>query len=100
MNTVMDIIGFEQRVRERAYFLWENEGRGHGRDVEHWLICEEATRAELTAPAREEAAHVEAAAEPALIEAPIPPKAKSAPAPIKAAAKPKAAPRKKKIAAK
>jgi hypothetical protein len=26
----------EQRVRERAYLLWEAEGRPHGRDVEYW----------------------------------------------------------------
>ncbi|MBN8908517.1 MAG: DUF2934 domain-containing protein [Rhodospirillales bacterium] len=26
----------EQRVRERAYHLWESEGRPHGRDLEFW----------------------------------------------------------------
>ena len=26
----------EQRVRERAYHLWEVEGKPHGRDVEYW----------------------------------------------------------------
>ncbi len=26
----------EQRVRERAYHLWEADGRPHGRDVEFW----------------------------------------------------------------
>lgn len=26
----------EQRIRERAYHLWEQEGRPHGRDVEYW----------------------------------------------------------------
>lgn len=26
----------EQRVRERAYHLWEQEGRPHGRDQEFW----------------------------------------------------------------
>ncbi len=26
----------EHRVRERAYLLWESEGRPHGRDVEYW----------------------------------------------------------------
>jgi hypothetical protein len=26
----------EQRVRERAYLLWESEGKPHGRDVEYW----------------------------------------------------------------
>ena len=27
---------FEQRVRERAYFMWEAEGRPEGRDREYW----------------------------------------------------------------
>jgi hypothetical protein len=26
----------EHRVRERAYHLWEADGRPHGRDVEYW----------------------------------------------------------------
>jgi DUF2934 family protein len=26
----------EQRVRERAYHLWETEGKPHGRDVDYW----------------------------------------------------------------
>lgn len=26
----------EARIRERAYRLWEEEGRPHGRDVEFW----------------------------------------------------------------
>jgi hypothetical protein len=26
----------EQRVRERAYHLWEADGKPHGRDVEYW----------------------------------------------------------------
>ena len=26
----------EQRVRERAYAMWENDGKPHGRDVEYW----------------------------------------------------------------
>lgn len=27
----------ERRIRERAYSIWEEEGRPEGRDVEHWL---------------------------------------------------------------
>jgi hypothetical protein len=31
----------EQRIRERAYLLWEADGRPHGRDVEYWeRACE------------------------------------------------------------
>jgi hypothetical protein len=26
----------ERRIRERAYHLWQSEGRPHGRDVEYW----------------------------------------------------------------
>ena len=26
----------EQRIRERAYHLWEQDGRPHGRDEEYW----------------------------------------------------------------
>jgi hypothetical protein len=26
----------ENRVRERAYLLWESDGKPHGRDVEYW----------------------------------------------------------------
>lgn len=26
----------EQRIRERAYRIWEEEGRPQGRDLEHW----------------------------------------------------------------
>jgi len=31
----------EQRVRERAYHLWEVEGKPHGRDVEFWQRARE-----------------------------------------------------------
>ena len=47
MDHAMDIASFEQRVRDRAYALWENEGRPSGRDAEHWRLSEEATLAEM-----------------------------------------------------
>jgi len=31
--------GFEQRVRERAYFLWLEEGRAKGWAAEHWHLA-------------------------------------------------------------
>lgn len=31
---------FEQRVRERAYYIWEGEGRVFGRAADHWLRAE------------------------------------------------------------
>lgn len=30
-------MNLEQRIRERAYEIWDAEGRGEGQDVEHWL---------------------------------------------------------------
>jgi hypothetical protein len=36
----------EQRIRERAYHLWEADGRPHGRDTEYWERAEELTRME------------------------------------------------------
>jgi hypothetical protein len=36
----------EQRIRVRAYLLWEADGGPHGRDVEHWQRACELTSAE------------------------------------------------------
>ena len=33
----------EQQVRERAYYIWEAEGRPHGRAEIHWTMAEIAT---------------------------------------------------------
>ena len=38
--------GTTDRIRLRAYELWEIEGRVHGRDVTHWLQAEQ----ELVSP--------------------------------------------------
>jgi hypothetical protein len=57
MSEASDTHGFEQRVRDRAYALWESEGRPSGRDAEHWRMSEEATRAEIAvAPPAKKAA--------------------------------------------
>ena len=29
----------EQRIRERAYKIWEDEGRPEGREAEHWDLA-------------------------------------------------------------
>ena len=42
----------DERVKKRAYELWEREGRPHGKDKEHWSQAEE----ELTSPAENLAA--------------------------------------------
>ncbi|WP_232632052.1 DUF2934 domain-containing protein, partial [Methylobacterium sp. Leaf118] len=41
----------EHQVRERAYSIWEDEGRGFGRAEAHWLQAEaELGRAASAAP--------------------------------------------------
>jgi hypothetical protein len=30
----------EQAIRERAYAIWEQEGRPDGQDLDHWLRAE------------------------------------------------------------
>jgi hypothetical protein len=44
-----------QRVRERAYAIWEAEGRPHGNDLAHWFQAE----AELRATAERKRVHEE-----------------------------------------
>jgi hypothetical protein len=39
----------EQRIRERAYHLWEAEGKPHGRDVEYWERARELVGMEESA---------------------------------------------------
>jgi hypothetical protein len=38
--------GRDARIRERAYHLWEADGRPHGRDAEYWERAEELTAIE------------------------------------------------------
>jgi hypothetical protein len=33
--------GEDERVRRRAYDIWEREGRPHGREEEHWRLARE-----------------------------------------------------------
>jgi hypothetical protein len=41
----------EQRIRQRAHQIWEEEGRPEGRDQEHWCRAEqETTLHQSTAP--------------------------------------------------
>ena len=41
MNTAI-----EERIRTRAYELWEAEGRPEGREVDHWLQAAQGLAAE------------------------------------------------------
>lgn len=43
--------GREQRVRERAYHLWEADGKPHGRDTEFWERARELIGMEESAGA-------------------------------------------------
>ena len=42
--------GIDQRVRERAYFLWHKEGRPEGRDREFWERADLLEKAEAAPP--------------------------------------------------
>lgn len=42
----------EERIRARAYQLWEAEGGPHGRDEEHWRRAEDEIDAEGNASQR------------------------------------------------
>lgn len=36
-----DPVDVEDRIRRRAYALWEQEGRPDGRDADHWALARE-----------------------------------------------------------
>ncbi len=99
MNETMNMAGFEQSVREGAYFQWENEGRPMGRHVEHWLTSESAIRAEWSEAATQDAAAPAEAAGVAEIVVPAVAVAADIIAPQAPAAKPKKASPKAKAAA-
>ncbi|MDR3472447.1 MAG: DUF2934 domain-containing protein [Devosia sp.] len=63
----------EQAIREQAYYLWEQDGRPHGRDLEYWARAA-AELAVLTKRTRvspgkaaKAASPVQAPAEPAAV---------------------------------
>ncbi len=43
----------EERIRERAYEIWERAGRPEGKTVEHWLQAESEIAAEEQGQAQE-----------------------------------------------
>ncbi len=43
----------EDRVRERAYDLWERDGRQHGRSDEYWRQARSEVEAEDSEPGEE-----------------------------------------------
>jgi Protein of unknown function (DUF2934) len=38
----------DDAIRERAYYIWEREGRPHGRDYEHWVRAQVELIAEIS----------------------------------------------------
>ncbi len=40
----------ETSIRERAYALWERDGRRHGRDAHYWALAEQELRGTSEAP--------------------------------------------------
>ncbi|MCW2246848.1 hypothetical protein M2352_002439 [Azospirillum fermentarium] len=36
-----DPVDVEERIRRRAYAIWEREGRPDGRDADHWALARE-----------------------------------------------------------
>ncbi len=68
----------EKAIRERAYHIWEREGRPHGRDFEHWVQAQVELDAEATKQGAPEAATSRSAAPQAAAQ-----KA-SRPAPVRA----------------
>ena len=50
-NPLSDTPEREARIRERAYHLWEEDGRPEGRDTEFWERAEFLTRMEESAGA-------------------------------------------------
>lgn len=59
----------ETRIRERAYALWERDGRLDGRDAHYWTLAEQELRGASAAP-ESDAARVSVAEAPAP-EAPV-----------------------------
>ncbi|MCJ2082200.1 DUF2934 domain-containing protein [Methylobacterium sp. J-090] len=56
---------FEQQVRERAYFIWEGEGRVFGHATEHWLRAERELAADAPVQVRPVVAEISLAPSPA-----------------------------------
>ena len=40
----------EERIKQRAYELWQSEGHGHGRHEDHWHRAEREIAAEAAGP--------------------------------------------------
>lgn len=71
MNTAI-----EERIRTRAYELWESEGRPDGREIDHWLQAVHEVAADRGADGKTAAARAPRKAAASAATGPAP-KAKS-----------------------
>jgi hypothetical protein len=60
----MDIAQQDLWIRERAYWLWEQEGRPEGRELDHWYRASREIAGRAAFTARPEAASVSQKAKP------------------------------------
>lgn len=65
----------EERIRRRAYEIWEREGRPDGREVDHWLQAAEEIRTEANGGVRTPAEPIDVT-EAAAAEVPKPTRAR------------------------
>jgi hypothetical protein len=58
MENTMDRHPTQHEIEQRAYAMWEQEGRPHGRNLDHWLTAEKELSAQSSAmsPRRAESA--------------------------------------------
>jgi hypothetical protein len=52
-DRIMSSSNAAEKIRQRAYEIWEAEGRPHGRQMEHWLHAE-AECQQASAPPQEQ----------------------------------------------
>ena len=82
----------EHRVRERAYAIWEADGRPSGRDEDHWDRASREVDQELSPALADDPRPDDAAAQLPVAEAEVAPASDPAPAPrARRAPKPKGA---------
>jgi hypothetical protein len=41
VKSIVPVVIAHKQIAERAYHIWERQGRSHGRDVDHWLQAQD-----------------------------------------------------------
>lgn len=88
----------EEWIKNRAYALWEEEGRPHGKDTEHWERAAQEYQSMNGAPKKAASARKPKATEAVAADAMTAP-TEEAPTKTKPAARAKAAPKVKEASA-